>query len=165
MSIEEFIWHKYFVRTQIQLGIVNACKTTLVSCCHDDVIKWKHFPRYWPGPRRIPRTKASDAELRCGASMCSLICVWINGWENNRETGDLRRYRAHYDVTLMVLHARLLLGRICVRHETYKTCFYKYVSCYRWWACKIVTVMLHECDCVSNHQQPDCLFNSLLILT
>ena len=33
--------------------------------------------------------------------MFSLICVWINGWVNNREAGDLRRYRAHYDVSVM----------------------------------------------------------------
>ena len=32
---------------------------------HDDVIKWKHFPRYWPFVREIPLTKASDAELWC----------------------------------------------------------------------------------------------------
>ena len=38
---------------------------------HDDVIKWKHFPRYWPfvrgihRSRWIPRTKASDAEFWC----------------------------------------------------------------------------------------------------
>ena len=31
----------------------------------------------------------------------SLIWAWINGWVNNREAGDLRRYRAHYDVTVM----------------------------------------------------------------
>ena len=36
-----------------------------------------------------------------GALMFPLICVWINGWENNREAGDLRRYRAHYDVIVM----------------------------------------------------------------
>ena len=24
-----------------------------------------------------------------------------NGWVNNRETGDLRRHRAHYDVRVM----------------------------------------------------------------
>ena len=36
-----------------------------------------------------------------GALMFSLICVWINGWVNNREAGDLRRHRAHYDVTVM----------------------------------------------------------------
>ena len=35
------------------------------------------------------------------AFMFSLICVWINGWVNNREAGDLRRHRAHYDVTVM----------------------------------------------------------------
>ena len=36
-----------------------------------------------------------------GALMLSLICVWINGWANKREADDLRRYRAHYDVTAM----------------------------------------------------------------
>ena len=45
------------------------------------------------GPRWIPRTKASDRAL-----MFSLICTWINGWINNREAGDLRCLRAHYDV-------------------------------------------------------------------
>ena len=33
----------------------------------------------------------------------SLICVWINGWVNNREAGGLRRYRAHYDVIVIIL--------------------------------------------------------------
>ena len=33
--------------------------------------------------------------------MFSLICVLINGWVNNREAGDLRRHRAHYDVIVM----------------------------------------------------------------
>ena len=39
----------------------------------------------------------------CGALMFSLICAWINGWVNNRKAGDLRRHRAHYAVTVMVL--------------------------------------------------------------
>ena len=47
------------------------------------------------------RTKAGDAAaLWCFA----LICVWINGWVNNREAGDLRHYRAHYDVTVMYVY-------------------------------------------------------------
>ena len=29
------------------------------------------------------------------------VCAWINGWVNNREAGDLRRNRAHYDVIVM----------------------------------------------------------------
>ena len=36
-----------------------------------------------------------------GALMFSLICVWINVWVNNREAGDLRRYRVHYGVIVM----------------------------------------------------------------
>ena len=39
--------------------------------------------------------------------MFSFICVWINGLVNNREAGDLRRYRAHYDVTVMSLAWRV----------------------------------------------------------
>ena len=34
--------------------------------------------------------------------MFSLICIWINGWINTREAGDLRRYRGHYDVIIMI---------------------------------------------------------------
>ena len=37
-----------------------------------------------------------------GALMFSFICVWINGWVINRMAGDLRRYRGHYDVILMI---------------------------------------------------------------
>ena len=36
-----------------------------------------------------------------GALMFSLICTRINCWVNIREAGDLRRYRAHYDVIVM----------------------------------------------------------------
>ena len=63
--------------------------------CHDDVIKWKHFPHYWPfvwGIHRSPVNSQHKGHWR-GALMFSLICVWINGWVNNREAGDLRRYR------------------------------------------------------------------------
>ena len=35
--------------------------------------------------------------------MFSLICPWLNGWVNNGEAGDLRRHRAHYDVTVMYI--------------------------------------------------------------
>ena len=39
-----------------------------------------------------------------GALKLSLICVWTNAWVNNRDAGDLRRYRAHYDVIVMKWH-------------------------------------------------------------
>ena len=64
-------------------------RTRTVSS-HDDVIKWKHFPRYWPFVRRIHRSPVNSphkGQWR-GALMFSLICVWMNGWVNNREAGD-----------------------------------------------------------------------------
>ena len=36
-----------------------------------------------------------------GALMFSLIHARINSWVNNREAGDLRRHRTHYDVIVM----------------------------------------------------------------
>ena len=73
------------------------------STFHDDVIKWRHFPRYWPfvrGIHRWPVNSPHKGQWRA-ALMFFFICVWINGWVNNREAGDLRRYRAHYDIIIM----------------------------------------------------------------
>ena len=70
---------------------------------HDDVIKWKHFPRYWPfvrGIHRSPVNSPHKGQWR-GALMFSLIYARIKGWVNNGEAGDLRRYRAHSDVIVM----------------------------------------------------------------
>ena len=75
--------------------------TDLMTQCHDDVIKWKHFPRYFVrGIHRSPVNFPHKGQWR-GALMFSLICVWVNRWVNNREAGDLRRFRAHHDVTVM----------------------------------------------------------------
>ena len=73
------------------------------ECPYHDVIKWKHFPRYWPfvrGIHRCPLNSPHKGQWR-GALMFTLICVRINGWVNNCETGDLRRNRAHDDVIVM----------------------------------------------------------------
>ena len=94
-------------RRQIQ-GLFNSLsmlvtRETPISC-HDDVIKWKHSPRNWPfmrGIHRSPVNSLHKGQWR-GALMFPLICVWINGWINNRKAGDLRRYRTHYDVTVMI---------------------------------------------------------------
>ena len=72
-----------------------------------DVIKWKHFPRNWPSVRGIHRSSVNsphEGQWR-GALMFSLICGSINAWVNNRETGDLRRHHAHYDVIEMHYHS------------------------------------------------------------
>ena len=35
------------------------------------------------------------------ALMFSLICAWTSGWANNTDAGDLKRHRAHCDVTVI----------------------------------------------------------------
>ena len=55
----------------------------------------------YPGNSRVPGDSPHKGQWR-GAFMFSLIYAWIKRWVNNREAGDLRRYRAHYDVIVMV---------------------------------------------------------------
>ena len=84
---------------------LNVIKTLKYIWCHDDVIKWKHFPRNWPFVREIHRSPVNfphKGQWR-GALMFSLIYAWINDWVNNREAGDLRRQHGHYDVIVMAI--------------------------------------------------------------
>ena len=94
-------WAPQTIIIRIFRGIHNA---QLLN--HDDVIKWKHFPRYWPFVRGIHRSPVNSPHKGqwCGALMFSLICAWINGLVNSREAGDWRCHRAHYDVIVMYLH-------------------------------------------------------------
>ena len=84
---------------------INKSSASMILAVHDDVLKWKHFPRYWPFVWGIHRssvfslTKASDAELWCS----SLICAWTNVWVNNWVASDLGRHRAHYDVIVIIM--------------------------------------------------------------
>ena len=84
---------------------VNTLRSRQNDSNHDDVIKWKHFPRNWPFVREIHRSPVNfphKGQWR-GALMFSLIYAWINDWANNREAGDLRRQQGHYDVIVMFL--------------------------------------------------------------
>ena len=56
----------------------------------EDVIKWKHFPDYWPflrGIKRSPANSPHKGQWR-GALLYSLICSCTNGWANSRDAGD-----------------------------------------------------------------------------
>ena len=82
-------------------GIRLSCIVS-ITAGHDDVIKWKPFPRYWPFARGIHRSPVNSphkGQWR-GALMFSLIFARINGWVYSRETGDL----SHYDVIVMWCH-------------------------------------------------------------
>ena len=99
---------------------------------HDDFIKWKHFPRYWPFVQGIHRSTVNSphkGQWR-GALMFPLICAWIKGWVNNREAGDLRRSHAHYDVTVMKASKHIETRTFCILQITYpndyhQVCFWR----------------------------------------
>ena len=88
----KYHWHLL----NIVLHEINRCSMTHF---HDEVIKWKHFLRYWPfvwGIHRSPLHFPHKGQWR-EALMVSLIC----GWVSNRDAGDLKRHCTHYNVTLM----------------------------------------------------------------
>ena len=81
-------------------GIITTTHLKITCLKHDDAIKWKHFPRYWPfvwGIYWSPVNSPHKGEWR-GVLMFSLICAWTNGCAN---AGDLRRHHAHSDVTVI----------------------------------------------------------------
>ena len=97
-----------YLRKNMKNTFENSCRLNHANhggkdACHDDVIKWKHFPRYWHFVWGIHRStvKSPQKGQWRRALMFSLICAWINGWVNNREAVDLRRHRAHCDVTVI----------------------------------------------------------------
>ena len=115
-------YNEYMVPLQFNLFSMNSCWGEVATAelllnqgwiliapnkyIHDDVIKWKHFPRYCPfvrGIHRWPVNSPHKGQWR-GALMFSLICARINFWVNNREAGDLRRHCAHHDVTVINDH-------------------------------------------------------------
>ena len=76
-----------------------------------------------------------------GALIFSLICAWINDWVNNREAGDLRRHRGHYDVIVMTweeVNCDLNESAVLPLHWRH-----------------------NDHDGVSNHQPHGCLLNRL----
>ena len=67
----------------------------------NDIINWNYFPCYWPFVRGIQRSTVDSphkGQWR-GALMLTLICAWAK----NRDVGDLKRHRGHYDVTVLII--------------------------------------------------------------
>ena len=88
---------------------------------------WTYLSRYEPDApcwRRQMETFSSLLALcavnsphKCqwrGVLMFSLICAWTNGCANNRDAGDLRKPRAHYDATVMLSTSGVC---VCVNHK------------------------------------------------
>ena len=98
-----FCWTTYVA---VFWKVIMSLLTLLLNkpfSCHDDIIKRKHFPRYWPfmwGIAWWPVNSLHKGQWR-RSLMFSLICAWTNSWVNNRDSCDLRCHRAHYYITVM----------------------------------------------------------------
>ena len=92
--------------------LTTSHATSSVSHYHDDVIKWKHFPRYWPFVREIhrspvnspiqrPVTRSFDIffDLRLNKRLSKQSWGWwfeTPSWSLWRHCNDV--FVVHYDV-------------------------------------------------------------------
>ena len=113
------------LQTPVSLKIFTISRKLLLTLCTLEQYVMLHTNKYMPitlkkkipwwhhqmetfsallalcaGNSPVPGNFPHKGQWR-GALMFYLICVWINGWVNNREAGDLRRHRGHYDVIVM----------------------------------------------------------------
>ena len=112
-----------------------------------------HLCVEFTGPRWFPHTKASEAELWC----FSLICAWIICWVNNREAGDLRRHRDHYDVTVMLRPSSFFTLTIYFK----RSCVSVLSPSFTWRTGITFQWRHNERDGVSNHRRLNCFLNRL----
>ena len=83
----------------LKIVMVQQKTRTLGPCIvvvHDDVIKCKHFLRYWPFVWGIHRSLVG--EFPAQRPVTRRFDVFFS---NNREAGCLRHHRTHYDVIVM----------------------------------------------------------------
>ena len=120
---------KKFERTQ-------PCILRIIKI-HDGVIKWKHFPRYWSFVRGIHRWPVNSPHKGQwhGTLVFSLTYTRIHGWVNNREAGDLRRHRSHYDVNLMQCTSKIYYQSVILLRK-----YQKLRNC--WWISSQVDFLL-----------------------
>ena len=92
-------FHTHVMHVAIYQFVLQPCAhyTLIHHACflrHNGVIKWKHFSRYWSFVR------AYTGQLR-GALVFSFDLQLNKSLSKQSDASDLRRYRAHYDVTVM----------------------------------------------------------------
>ena len=102
----QMIWHVTFFTPQVMQHI----RIIMEVISHQKFSLWRHqmetfsaLLALWGWIHQSPVNSPHKGQWR-GALLFSLICAWINGWVNNRESGDVRRHRAYYNVIVMIVH-------------------------------------------------------------
>ena len=109
------IWRSRFI---VNVGGLAWDKNSLVVSP-----RWRHQMETFSallalraGNSPVPVNSPHKGQWR-GALMFSLICARMSDWVNNREAGDLRRHRGHYDVSEMLFKQLSQLGIFRVRWD------------------------------------------------
>ena len=93
-------------------------------CIHDDVIKWKHFPRYWPFVRGIHRSPVNSPHKgQWRRALMVFFCLHPNkrlskqwlGWWFETQSCPLWRHRNN----LPELFVKLITGYHCIAPDQY----------------------------------------------
>ena len=114
---------------------------------HDDVIKWKHLPRYWLLVRGIHRSQVNfphKGKWR-GALVFSLICTWTNSWRRRWFQTPSRLLWRHFNECF-------ILNRIIWTHGYFlgKTLWYYLISFFGQQKMHFMNRMQY-CSCVDGH--------------
>ena len=82
--------------------------------------------------------------------MLSLICDWTNVSANNQDAGDLRRHRAHYDITLMHISSVIKISFCRISFSGHQN---KFCTCLdSIYGSRVILVMCQNCSDISWHR-------------
>ena len=101
LYIFKSLWLSMYARVRFCLQVVTLLCSAMMTSSNGSLFRVtglcaRNSPVTGEFPAQRPVTRSFDV---------SFICAWIKGLENNREAGDFRRHRAHYDVIVMAVHS------------------------------------------------------------
>ena len=117
---------------------------------HDDVMKWKHFPRYWPFVRGIHRSPVNSPAQRPVTRSFSLFFeLRLNkrlskqSWDCWFETPSHPLWRHHNDTQqYFMLHGRCIIHFVVCNFALMLTC---HIDCSYCWADWLTSTNSAEC--------------------
>ena len=110
-SMKQRIWLKEGGKGHIKFKHKTIFRTNLWYCNKlefPQVTWWRHQVETFSallalceGNHRSPVDSPRKGQLRGKLMLPLFFCTWTHIWANNRDTGELRRHRTHYNVTVI----------------------------------------------------------------
>ena len=94
----EYIWtHSVCQNVHSCSNVIKGVHLTLLL----RATWWRHQMETFPALLALCAGNLPVNSPQWRGALIFFICAWTNVWVNNRDTDDLRRHRAHYDVTVI----------------------------------------------------------------